>query len=45
MSPCGNCRQLLLDYAPGLMVILAVDGVVKKAAARDLLPGPYTNFA
>ena len=44
MSPCGNCRQLLLDYAPEAMVILLVEGVVKKAKAQDLLPGPYTNF-
>jgi cytidine deaminase len=45
MSPCGNCRQLLLDYAPEAMVILLVDGVIKKATAHDLLPGAYTNFA
>ena len=45
LSPCGNCRQLLLDYAPNAMVILVIDGAVKKTAARNLLPGCYTNFA
>jgi len=44
LSPCGNCRQLLLDYAPDAMVILVIDGIVKKTAARNLLPGCYTNF-
>jgi len=43
LSPCGNCRQLMLDYAPDAMVILAVGGKPVKALARDLLPGPYTG--
>ena len=45
LSPCGNCRQLILDYAPEASVILQVDGVVMKTQARNLLPGPYwSNF-
>jgi len=43
LSPCGNCRQLMLDYAPDAMVILAVGGRPVKARARELLPGPYTG--
>jgi len=43
LSPCGNCRQLMLDYAPDAMVILSVGGKPAKALARDLLPGPYTG--
>ena len=43
LSPCGNCRQLMLDYAPDAMVILNVDGRDVKAAVADLLPGAYTG--
>jgi len=41
LSPCGNCRQMLLDYAPDATVILMDGGKVVKAKARELLPGPY----
>jgi cytidine deaminase len=45
LSPCGNCRQLVLDYSPGAMIIFDHEGRVVKAAARDLLPGAYqSNF-
>lgn len=44
LSPCGNCRQFLLDYAPDAMVILERDGRLVKARVRDLLPAPYLNF-
>jgi len=41
LSPCGNCRQMLLDYAPEADVIYAdVDGVTQ-TKARNLLPGAY----
>ncbi|MBC7250966.1 MAG: cytidine deaminase [Anaerolineae bacterium] len=43
LSPCGNCRQLLVDYAPEAMVIFDYDGQVVKARARDLLPGAYLS--
>jgi cytidine deaminase len=43
ISPCGNCRQLLVDYALDAMVILDVDGKTLKARARDLLPGAYVS--
>jgi cytidine deaminase len=43
LSPCGNCRQLLVDYAPEAMVIFDCDGQVVKARARDLLPGAYLS--
>ena len=38
IPPCGNCRQILLDYAPECEVILAVDGKLRKIAAKELLP-------
>jgi cytidine deaminase len=44
ISPCGNCRQLLLDYAPEAVVLVLKDGSVAKSRVRDLLPAPYTSF-
>lgn len=44
LPPCGNCRQLLLDYAPDAMVILECDDRLVKVKARDLLPAAYINF-
>jgi len=41
VSPCGNCRQLLVDYAPNAVVLYAEHGAVKTARAVDLLPGYY----
>ncbi len=43
LSPCGNCRQLVLDYSPNAMVIFSNDGQVVKATARELLPGAYLS--
>lgn len=43
LSPCGNCRQLVFDYSPDTTVILALDGRVVKARAKDLLPGAYES--
>jgi cytidine deaminase len=44
MPPCGNCRQLMIDYMPEAMVILHVEGKLVKVKAKDLLPHPYYNF-
>ena len=41
LPPCGNCRQILCDYAPDCQVILSVDGVPKKIPAKELLPFAY----
>lgn len=41
LSPCGNCRQMMLRFAPEAVVILDVGGRALKAAVADLLPGPY----
>ena len=43
-SPCGNCRQLLFDYAPDCMVIIPHDNRVVKVRARELLPDAFSNF-
>ena len=39
VPPCGNCRQLLLDYVPDIEVILDISGEIHKTIARNLLPG------
>lgn len=41
IPPCGNCRQILSDYAPGCEVILLVDDELTKLQAKELLPYPY----
>jgi cytidine deaminase len=41
LPPCGNCRQMLADYAPDCDVIVPVDEGAAKIKARDLLPFPY----
>lgn len=41
IPPCGNCRQILSDYAPDCGVILDCDGTLAKMPARDLLPFAY----
>lgn len=44
MPPCGNCRQLMIDYMPEAMIILQVEGKLVKVTAKDLLPHPSYNF-
>ncbi len=39
ISPCGNCRQMLFEYCPGIKVIVNDEnGNLIKVRARDLLP-------
>lgn len=38
LSPCGMCRELIMDYSPDCRVILREDAVVP---VRDLLPDRY----
>lgn len=38
-APCGNCRQMLVEYAPGILVILNDDqNRPVKVSIEDLLP-------
>ncbi|PWM46491.1 MAG: cytidine deaminase [Clostridiales bacterium] len=42
IPPCGNCRQMLLDYAPDCNVILNnEEGELVKVSVKDLLPLAY----
>jgi cytidine deaminase len=41
VSPCGACREMFTDHAPGAMVIVpGLDGL-EKVTVRELLPLPY----
>lgn len=39
LAPCGNCRQMLIEYAPDIKVILNNDhNEIIKVSIKDLLP-------
>jgi len=45
-SPCGACRQVLVEFAPGLRVILATVGGLRRATTLlELLPDPFLPAA
>ena len=45
LSPCGNCRQLLYDYAPRARVIVRFrDGRVARLTIEESLPAPFGSF-
>ncbi len=42
--PCGACRQLLTDYAPGIEILLSgKPGQFEKVLLSDLLPRPFSG--
>ena len=41
LSPCGNCRQLLIDYAPECYVIVNSPDGLGKVKAKHLIPFAY----
>ncbi|GAA1355571.1 cytidine deaminase [Streptomyces beijiangensis] len=41
VPPCGRCRQVLLDYFPGIRVLLGSGEHVRAVPVRDLLPESY----
>lgn len=44
LSPCGNCRQILIDYAPEADVIYAEPDYTQVVTkAKNLLPGAYIS--
>ena len=43
VSPCGTCRQVILELAPGCTVALAnMDGEIALITPDELLPGGFT---
>jgi cytidine deaminase len=44
LPPCGNCRQMLWDYAPEAMVLLDKEGTLIKVAIGELIPLAFRNF-
>ncbi len=45
VTPCGACRQVLLEHAPDLLLVLeSPDGSVEEALLRDLLPRPFLSW-
>jgi cytidine deaminase len=42
VPPCGVCRQVLVELAPGMPVLLAnTNGDTQHTTPRDLLPGAF----
>jgi cytidine deaminase len=43
--PCGACRQVLLEHAPDLRLVLErADGSPEELRLAELLPRPFTEF-
>lgn len=43
VSPCGICRQTMVEFNPAMEVILAnLEGERRRTTARELLPGAFT---
>jgi len=43
--PCGACRQVLLEHAPDLRLILErADGSPEEIRLAELLPRPFSDF-
>ena len=43
--PCGACRQVLLEHAPGLTLLVEhADGSPEELLLADLMPRPFTDF-
>ncbi len=43
IPPCGDCRQLLVEYAPDIHVIIPEGDDLAAVSASDLLPYPYAQ--
>lgn len=43
VAPCGICRELISDYAPGALVIVPGPGGPEVVPMSDLLPNKYVR--
>ncbi|MFI6906575.1 cytidine deaminase [Nonomuraea sp. NPDC050394] len=41
VPPCGRCRQVLLDYFPGIRVIIGGENGLRTVPITELLPASY----
>jgi cytidine deaminase len=41
ISPCGNCRQILVEHTPEIKVIVEVEGIYTTLTPSQLLPFAY----
>jgi cytidine deaminase len=43
VSPCGGCRQVMVEFNPDMRVILAnLHGEIHRTTARELIPGAFS---
>jgi cytidine deaminase len=43
ITPCGACRQVLAEVAPGIRVVMAnTAGAIQTASTAELLPGAFS---
>ncbi|MGB2983282.1 MAG: cytidine deaminase [Candidatus Bipolaricaulia bacterium] len=41
-QPCGTCRQVMIEHAPDLEILMgSIDGSFKRTTIRDLLPEAF----
>jgi cytidine deaminase len=43
VPPCGACRQVLVEFAPALVVVYRRDGELVALPLADLLPGAFAH--
>ncbi len=47
--PCGACRQVLLEFGPDMVLLMAgdkgPDGTVKRYTVSELVPEAFSTFA
>ena len=41
VSPCGACREMLLDFDPGAEIIVGPPDALRRVPVAALLPTPY----
>lgn len=44
VAPCGACRQVLMEFAPELVVISEGGGIQKEWRMEQLLPAPFREL-
>ncbi len=43
VSPCGTCRQVMIEFAPSMIIVIAdTQGNIRLTTVRDLLPDGFT---